>query len=85
MNASRLSRIICEGVHLYAKRQDLPVGGTSYQIADEQWTFWAERQTTDVVEVVKALQATAFDIALDLGSGGSASTSLQRQLSKGLA
>lgn len=85
MNASQLSTRICLGVALYAQRQDLPVGNAAYALRDRQWAEWCEAQRPDVIAAVKALQATAFDIALDLGSGGSGESLLQRKLSKGLA
>lgn len=83
-NASEMSQVIARGTHLYAQRQDLPVGSVHYRIADQKWADFCELEA-GLVPVVKALQATIFDIALDVVNGLEGDALTQRQLSKGFA
>lgn len=83
-NASEMSRVLAHGVNLYAKRQDLPVKSLEYRTADHHWSNWVELEP-GLAPAVKALQATIFDIALDVVNGIEGDKLTHRQLSKGFA
>lgn len=83
-NASEMSRVLARGVDIYAKRQDLPVGSVGYREADLRWAAFCE-QEPGCVPAVKAVQATIFDIALDIVNGVTGQALTSRPLSKGLA
>ena len=65
MSKSRFTRIIAEGIHLYAELMDLPTYLTEGSPQQAAWNLWKDSHLPEWEKIVKIEQAALFDRLLN--------------------